>query len=127
MGVGDDEADPGEPPVLQGAQEPGPKRLVLAVSDVDPEDLPGALGADPGGNHDRSGDDLAEGVVPDGHVVGVGPRRGAGISAGRLLGPPLRTGRAAYTASSSPRARAVDYAASFSVLAAHGVGMRFAR
>lgn len=36
----------------------------------------------------------------------------AGISTGRLPGPSLlRTGRAAYTASGSPRACAVDYLA----------------
>ena len=71
MGVGDDEADPGKPPVLQGAQEPGPERLVLAVTDVDPEDLPGALRRDPGGHDDRPGHHLAEGVVADVDVGGV--------------------------------------------------------
>ncbi len=35
------------------------------------EDLPGAFRGDPGGHDDRPGHDLAEGVVPDGHVGGV--------------------------------------------------------
>ena len=78
MGVGDHEADPGEPPVLQRAQEAGPEGLVLAVTDVEAEDLTGALGADPGGHDDRPGDDLAEGVVPDGHVGGVQVHVGEG-------------------------------------------------
>ena len=39
VGVGDDEAHPAQPAGAQRAQEPGPERLVLAVADVDTEDL----------------------------------------------------------------------------------------
>jgi hypothetical protein len=39
--------------------------------------------------------------------VGVGPRRDAGLSAGPFPGPALRNGRAALTASGSPRIHAV--------------------
>ena len=41
------------------------------------------------------------------HDVGVGPRRGAGLSAGSFPRPALRTGRARLRASGSPRVHAV--------------------
>ena len=71
MGVGDHQAHPAQAPVAQRAQEPGPERLVLAVADVDAEDLPVAVGGDPRRDHDRPRHDLAEGVVADVDVGGV--------------------------------------------------------
>jgi len=63
VGVGDDEPHPGQPAVLQGAQEPGPERLVLAVADTDAQHLTGPVGSDARGHDDRPGHHLAEGVV----------------------------------------------------------------
>jgi hypothetical protein len=62
---------PGQPAGLERAQERGPERLVLAVADVDTQDLAAALSGDAGGDHDSAGDDLAEGVVADVDVGGV--------------------------------------------------------
>jgi len=45
--------------VFEAEHEGPPERLVLAVPDVESEDLPGAVGGDPGGHHDGHGDDLA--------------------------------------------------------------------
>lgn len=53
-------------------------------------------------------------------VVGVGPGRGAGVSTGPFPGPALRTGRARFRASGSPRVHAV-VAADSVALAVQGV------
>jgi hypothetical protein len=50
--VGDDQLHPGQATLLQGAQKPAPKHLVLRIADVDAEDLPAAAGGHPGGHHD---------------------------------------------------------------------------
>ena len=59
-GIGDDEPHRAQPAGAQAAQEPGPERLVLAVADVDTEDLPVAASGDPRGHHDGAGHDLTE-------------------------------------------------------------------
>ena len=56
VGVGDDQLHPAQPAGLQRAQERGPERAVLGVADGEPEHLPPAVGADPGGHHDGLGD-----------------------------------------------------------------------
>ena len=58
-------------PRAQRPQKPGPERLVLAVADVDTEDLPIATGGDPGGHHDRTGHDLTERVIADMDIGGI--------------------------------------------------------
>ena len=47
VGVGDDQLDPAQPAGLQRAQERGPERPVLAVADVEPEDLTPPVGGRP--------------------------------------------------------------------------------
>ena len=59
------------PACSQAAQEAGPERLVLAVAEVDAEDLPVTTGGDAGGHDDGPGHDLPQGVVADMHVGGV--------------------------------------------------------
>ena len=56
--VADDEPDAVQAALLQGGQEAAPERLVLAVADVESEDLAGAVGGDPGGDDDGHRDDL---------------------------------------------------------------------
>jgi hypothetical protein len=48
VGVADDQLDTGQAAVTQVAQELGPERLGLAVADRATQDLPLAVGADPG-------------------------------------------------------------------------------
>ena len=57
--VGDHQPHPGQPAALQAVRNAAPEHLVLAVADVESEDLPAAVGGDPGGDHDRLGDHLA--------------------------------------------------------------------
>jgi len=47
---------PGQAAGLQRAQERGPEGAVLAVTDVQAQQLPAAVGAHPGGDHHRPGD-----------------------------------------------------------------------
>lgn len=58
----------GQAALCEAEQEATPERLVLAVPDIHPEDLAGAVGGDPGGHHDRHRDHLAAlaGFVADG-------------------------------------------------------------
>ena len=86
VGVGDDQLHAGQAAGLEGAQERGPERAVLAVPDVDAEDLAVAVGADADRDDHGLGDDL---VVHPGLAVGrvqehvrVG-RRGKGAAAER--------------------------------------------
>ncbi len=51
--IGDDELHSGQASALQMGEELAPEHLVLAVADIQPEDLPPALAGDPGGDHDR--------------------------------------------------------------------------
>ena len=44
VSVGDDELDTVQPPGFQGPQELSPERLVLTVTDVEPEDLAATVG-----------------------------------------------------------------------------------
>jgi hypothetical protein len=67
VGVGDDQLHPTQPAGFQRAQERGPERAVLAVANGEPEDLPPAIGADAGGDHDRLRHDP---VVHPGLAVG---------------------------------------------------------
>ena len=62
---------PPSPRARSAAQEAGPERLVLAVADVDAEDLALPAGGDPGGDDHGAGHDLAEGVVADVDVGGI--------------------------------------------------------
>ena len=57
MGVGDNQLDTGESSGLEAAQEGGPEGAVLAVADVQAQDLPAAISGHPGGDHHRPGDD----------------------------------------------------------------------
>jgi hypothetical protein len=57
VGVRHHELDTGESAGLQRAEERGPKGAVLAVTNIQPEDLAAAVGSHAGGGHDRSGDD----------------------------------------------------------------------
>jgi hypothetical protein len=65
--IGDHQPDPAQAAGLQRAEERGPERAVLAVSDVHAEDFPVAVGPDADGDHDGLGDDL---VVDPGLAVG---------------------------------------------------------
>ena len=56
--VADDEPDAGQAALLEAEQEPTPEDLVLAVTDVQTEDLPLPGGGDPGGDNDGHGHDL---------------------------------------------------------------------
>jgi hypothetical protein len=57
MLVGDDQPDPGQPALAQGAQEAAPEHLVFGVADVTAENLPAAVGGHPGRHdHDHRGD-----------------------------------------------------------------------
>jgi hypothetical protein len=62
-------------------------------------------------------------VAPD---VGVGLRRGAGLSAGPFPQPALRTGRARLHASGSPRVHAAGFPVG-PIAVAQGVGMWWPR
>ena len=55
MLVGDHQAHPGQAALLQPGQEAPPEHLVLAVADVQAEDLPATVGGDAGGDHDGLG------------------------------------------------------------------------
>ena len=57
--VGVDQLHPGQAASLEAEQEAAPKCFVLAVTDVEPEDLPRTVSGDPGGYHDGHRDDLA--------------------------------------------------------------------
>ena len=59
--VGDDQPDPGQAALLQPGQERPPEHLVLAVADVQAEDLAAPVGGDAGGDHDGLGGDLPSG------------------------------------------------------------------
>ena len=55
MGVTDDQLDSAQAAGLQPSQKRGPERPVLAVADVEAEDLRPAVGGDAGGDHDGLG------------------------------------------------------------------------
>jgi len=57
--VADDQLDPAQAALLQAGHEPAPERLVLAVTHIEAEHLTGAVGGDPGGDHDRHRGHLA--------------------------------------------------------------------
>jgi hypothetical protein len=79
-----------EPPGLERAQERGPERAVLAVADVDAEDVAVPVRPDPDRNHDGLGDDLmvdarlAVGGVEEDVRVGRGGQ-GAAAERGDLV------------------------------------------
>jgi hypothetical protein len=62
--VGDDQLHAVQAAGLQRAQEPGPERAVLAVTDVEAEDLAAPIGAHPGGHHHRLGGDPGAPAAP---------------------------------------------------------------
>jgi hypothetical protein len=72
VGVGDDELHAGEPAVGEVAEELGPERLVLRVTDVDPDDLTVPVPAHGRGDHDGLRDDPA--VLPHLQVGRVQPQ-----------------------------------------------------
>ena len=67
--VGDDQPHPGQPTLLQRAQERPPKHLVLRIADIDAEDLSAAAGGDAGRDHRGHRGDLA--AAADVQVGGV--------------------------------------------------------
>ena len=71
MGVGGHEFHPGESAGVELAEELGPERFVLRVTDVDAEHFSAAVVAQPGGDHDGFGHDVA--VLADMNVGGVQP------------------------------------------------------
>ena len=71
MGVGDDELHAGESAVGEVAEELGPERLVLRVTDVDPDDLTVPVPTHGGSDHHGLRDDPA--VLP--HSAGYRPRQ----------------------------------------------------
>ena len=56
--VGDHQPHPAESALLQAGEEGPPEHLVLAVADVETEDLAAAVGGDPGRDDHRHRDDL---------------------------------------------------------------------
>jgi hypothetical protein len=89
VGVGDDQLDAVKPAGFERAQERGPERAVLAVTNVQAEDLSAAVGGDAGGDHHRAADHPA--VHAGLEVGGVqeqvregGVRKRAGPEAGDL-------------------------------------------
>ena len=71
VGVGDHEAHAGQAPVGEAGEELAPERFVLGVADVDAEHFAVPVGAQPGGDHDCFGGDVA--VLAHVHVRGVQP------------------------------------------------------
>ena len=57
--VADDEAHTGESAVGEAGEELAPERFVLAVADIEAEDLAMPVSSQSGGDHDRFRDDLA--------------------------------------------------------------------
>src|SRR5450759_2373678 len=102
------------PPVGMGGELPGLDALLLGRLGDEALGEDGALpcGDHPAGHVARKDvEDHVDLVVgPLGRTtqlaVGVGPRRGAGLSAGPFPRPALRTGRATLAASGSPRVHA---------------------
>ena len=68
--VGDDQLDPVQAALLEGGEEPAPEHLVLAVADVQTEDLPLTGGGDAGRHHDGHGLHLRS-LIADVEVGGV--------------------------------------------------------
>ena len=78
---------PDRPRCFKVGRNAAPEHLVLAVADVEAEDLPAAVGGDPGGDDDRHRGDLAEVGVADVQVGGVevtrtGTRCGPAVGCG---------------------------------------------
>jgi hypothetical protein len=61
--IGDDQPHPDQAAAFERGEEAAPEHLVLAVADVEAEDLAAAVGGDPGGDHDRHRHDLGGGVA----------------------------------------------------------------
>ena len=59
VGIRDHQLHAGQPTGLEAAQERGPERTVLAVTHIQPEHLPTAIGGHPSGDDDCAGDDPA--------------------------------------------------------------------
>ncbi len=53
--IGDDQAHAAQAPLLEATQERSPEHFVLAVADVDAQDLPIPVGGHTGRNDDGSG------------------------------------------------------------------------
>lgn len=56
--VRDDQPDPVQTPLLQGAEEPTPKHFVFGIADVQAEDLPATVRSDGRGDDHRHRGDL---------------------------------------------------------------------
>jgi hypothetical protein len=53
MGIGNNQLHPGQPSRLERPQKRRPERAILAVTNVQAEDFPAAVGGHAGGNDDR--------------------------------------------------------------------------
>jgi hypothetical protein len=84
VSIGDDQLDSDEPSGLEAAQEGGPKGAVLAVTNVQAQDLAAAVGGHPGGDHHRPGDDPP--IDPGLEVGGIQEHIGKG-GVGQRAGP----------------------------------------
>jgi hypothetical protein len=69
MGIGNNQLHPGQPSRLERPQKRRPERAILAVTNVQAEDFPAAVGGHAGGNDDRAADHAA--VDPGLEVGGV--------------------------------------------------------
>jgi hypothetical protein len=79
VSVGGDQLDAVQATSDQAAEEAGPARAVLGGADVQPEDLPMALGVDRGGDQDRGRADPPALTHPHAQRVDPQQRVGAGV------------------------------------------------
>jgi hypothetical protein len=68
--IGDHESNPAQAALAQALEEPAPEHLVLAVPDIEAEDLAFTGGGDPGGDDHGHRGDLG-GLVADVEIGGV--------------------------------------------------------
>lgn len=59
MCVKHDQADPAEVPVDQAAEELGPERFVLRITNINTQHFSVSVSTEPGGDHNSFGDNLA--------------------------------------------------------------------
>ena len=71
VGIADDELDPCESSLLEGADELAPEALAFAVSDLETEQFPAAVGVDAHGDDNGSGADLHGSAQPAVEVGGI--------------------------------------------------------
>lgn len=78
VGVGNDQLDPGQAASSQAAQEAGPERLVLTVTNIHAEDFTFAISSDTDGGDHRLGH---EAMVQAGFAAG-GIEKHVGVAVG---------------------------------------------